>query len=450
MKIVSEANAGVLEILKKFKKNAETSRLLHYVVEETVDNGILLFNLLTRELLFLTEEEYKDLHNIPYLKERWFLVPEQTKEKELVGLVRWVLRTQQKKAKAITGYTIFTTMDCNARCFYCFEHGRARTPMSDETAYKTAKYIYEHCGGEKVKITWFGGEPLYNQNAMEIICSELQRLGVSFTSTAVSNGYLFDNKTVEKAVKEWNLKQVQITLDGTEQVYNKIKAYIYKDTNPYQIVMDNIGHLLDAGVFVQIRLNMDLKNAENLLALVDEISGRFPNRQNIGIYARHIFKGNVPLADSHTEDEWVTYEQALQRINTRIEEKGLALKRGIKKHVRIHYCMADSGSSVTIVPSGDIGLCEHYSESEFIGHIDSDQFDAEMIKSWKQTIPEIPECDTCFYYPECILLKKCTNCSVCFSQERTRRLSETKLSMRNEYQRWLCKTDAEELDDSIC
>lgn len=450
MKIISTANEAVLEILEKFKKHSDQYRRIYYIAEEVTEDGILLFNLLTRELILLTEEEYNRIKDLDYLKDRWFLVPEGTNEKELVSLVRWVLSTRQKKQGHITGYTIFTTTDCNARCFYCFELGRSRIPMSEETAYKTAKYICDHCGGENVNISWFGGEPLFNSKAIDIICDELRKAGVEFRASATTNGYLLDEKTVEKAVKSWNLKRVQITLDGTEKVYNKIKAYIYKDTNPYQIVMDNIGHLLNADVTVQIRLNMDLNNAENLLELVDELAKRFPDHKRLYIYARHIFKSDKPLADIHTKQEWEKHDRAMRLLNERIVQNGLARKGGIKKEFRLHYCMADSGQAVTVLPNGEIGLCEHYTESEFIGHLDGDRFDETVIKRWRETIPEIPECDTCFYYPECILLKMCSNCSVCFQQERERFLDETKLAMVNEYKKWLMQMSTEESDDNLC
>jgi len=48
------------------------------------------------------------------------------------------------------------------------------------------------------------------------------------------------------------------------------------------------------------------------------------------------------------------------------------------------------GSAMTILPDG---------------HIDREGFVEATIQSWKETIPAIPECDTCFYYPTCIRLK---------------------------------------------
>ena len=165
--------------------------------------------------------------------------------------VRFIRRTMWKEPEHITSYTIFTTTDCNARCFYCYEMGRSRIPMSAETAHKAAAYIAAHCGGEKVHLHWFGGEPLFNKQVIDIICTDLAEKGIVYESMIISNGYLFDGATVEQAVSHWKLKSVQITLDGTEEIYNRSKAFIYKDgKSPYQVVLANIQRLLDAGVSV--------------------------------------------------------------------------------------------------------------------------------------------------------------------------------------------------------
>ena len=447
MQIISPASESVLKILKQFKSTGETYRLLHYCTEQPVEEGMLLFNLLTRELVLLTEAEYANMADIAELKDRWFMVSEETNEKEYADLVKWVLSNKQKKTRNITGYTIFPTTDCNARCFYCFELGRSRIPMNEETAQKTASYIKKHCGGETVSIRWFGGEPLFNQAAIETICDGLRNENVEFRSTMVSNGYLFDTETVQKAVSDWNLRRVQVTLDGTEQVYNKTKAFIYKQDSPYQRVLHNIGHLLDAGVKVQIRLNMDLYNAEDLLALVEDLSKRFAEKTGLHVYAHHIFDGDNPMAGMHTDEEWEKRDIALKRLNEKIQSCGLAGKSGIRKNLRSNHCMADSGQSVTILPDGNIGLCEHFSETEFAGHLDHEGLDPRMVATWKERMPEIPECAICFYYPECIKLKKCASGSVCFRQLRQDQLRKTKQEMKNEYENWQSKAALDEADE---
>jgi MoaA/NifB/PqqE/SkfB family radical SAM enzyme len=62
-----------------------------------------------------------------------------------------------------------------------------------------------------------------------------------------------------------DVKKLSITgKNGDEQTYNRVKAYIYKGVNAYERVMENIGHLIAAGIEVVIRMNLDMHNADNL------------------------------------------------------------------------------------------------------------------------------------------------------------------------------------------
>lgn len=452
MKNILEANSNIIKILGKPHIAQNDVRLSRYCVQVPVDDGLLLFHTLTRELLLLSEVEAGQLLESDVLKERWFVVPNSLDEKKCTDTVKWVLRTTAKRPKHITSYTILTTTDCNARCFYCFEMGRSRIPMTEVTAHKTARYIKEHCGGEPVMLSWFGGEPLFNKDVIDIICEDLRRDGIEYISRMTSNGYLFDEDTVQKAKTFWHLKSVQITLDGTEEVYNRSKAYIYRDGNsPYQIVLGGIERLLGAGIAVIIRLNLDLYNAENLLTLVDELAERFAGEKGLVIYANHLFDAERSMAETYTEDEWEPRYEAMYQLNSKIEQYGLSRNQRIRKNLKQNHCMSDSGSAVVIVPTGDIGLCEHYTESEFIGHIDREGFDKEVQASWKELSPEIPECADCFFYPECLKLKKCTVSSSCFRHGREYILRDVKQSLLYEYRLWQQNRQHEEDEvDPLC
>lgn len=437
MKIISPANDLAITVLGK-AKNGASYRMLHHTVETSLKDGILIFNLLTKELVLLTQEEYEARLESEYLRQRWFVVPEEMREQEYADLVRLAAQMRMKKSPYITSYTIFTTTDCNARCFYCFELGWNRVHMTEETALKVVQYIKNHCGEQKVSISWFGGEPLYNMSVIDIICDGLRKEGIEFVSSIATNGYLFDKDTVEKAVKAWNLVRAQIPMDGTEEVYNKIKAYIYKDgKNPYQVVMDAMGYLVSAGVEVFIRLNMDLYNYADLMKLVDEIAARHAGTKKMYIYANHLYKSGVPSADLYTPQEWKQREAAMAALYGKIEQYGMIKKRGIHKHIKLCHCMADNDRAVTIAPNGDLGRCEQCDEKEFVGHLDRAGFDEKKLATWKEQIDQIPECATCFFYPDCKELKKCSTSSVCYEQARVDKLRQTKHRMEYEYETWL-------------
>ena len=80
--------------------------------------------------------------------------------------------------------------------------------MSVGTAHKTADYIVRHCGGNKVRLAWFGGEPLYNAQVIDLICNDLVERGIGYESSMISNGFLFDEKLIKRAAELWRLRQI--------------------------------------------------------------------------------------------------------------------------------------------------------------------------------------------------------------------------------------------------
>lgn len=438
MEIIINAYKTALNVLGRAKITEGGYRLIKYCVVLKVEEGVLLFHTLTRELLLLTPEEYENHLESSYLRERWFVVPEDTKEKEYADLVRWVCKNAKKKPQHITKYTILTTTDCNARCFYCYEKGYKKYPMSEETADKTAAFIKENCGGEKVHISWFGGEPLYNSKVIDRICRQMHNAGVKYQSSMVSNGYLFDDEMIEKALNIWNLKSVQITLDGTEEIYNRSKAFIYRDGSAYKKVLSNIERLLDAKISVVIRMNMDLKNAEDLLKLTEELAKRFQENRKPIVYAHLIFDDEKSWTEIYSKEELTKLYRVLTRLEEKFETYGFSKesKKGLRRYLKLNHCMADSGGAVVITPDGHLGLCEHFAESELIGHINFPERDQGMIENWKQWRDEQAECAACFYYPECVRLKKCTGYGDCTDLEREKIRKRTQRSMKNELYYW--------------
>ena len=218
MQVIIPTTSLVEQIVGRQKRaEGQSYRLMTYVVQQPVADGVLLYNTLTCSLVLLTPDEAADITMQQELIDRWFLVPQAHDDQRLCRQVRQMAALLKPAAKAITSYTILTTTGCNARCFYCYEKGTKPVAMTAETADKVVRYIVKHRDDEKVKISWFGGEPLVNAKVIDQICTELREQGVPFRSTMTSNGYLFDADMVQRARDLWQLRSVQITLDGTER-----------------------------------------------------------------------------------------------------------------------------------------------------------------------------------------------------------------------------------------
>lgn len=392
-----------------------------FVVQTEVDDGLLLLHNMTKEMVLLSHEEQAVFEqsptDLPELISHWFLVPEDHDDCKLSQQLKHVARLMKAPKTNITGYTIMTTSDCNARCFYCYELGQARRPMTEETAQLTADYIIKHSGEEPVHIEWFGGEPLYNKPVINLIVNRLKEAGVNYTSTMISNGYLLDAETVKEAHDEWNLKNVQITIDGTEQTYNRVKAYIYRGVNAYERVMENIGHLLAADIAVSIRMNIDMHNADDLERVAEELHERFKDQKHLGAYLHLLFEDNAKRSGACDDDKRQVLIEKMRLIEDKLAGWGLFRRRNYEPMIKTGNCMADNDGSVVIQPDGYITKCEHHTDSHHVGHVSQEGFDAEKIAYFKEKGTMVGEfCRQCVKYPDCQFLLSCPNFEECYPE----------------------------------
>lgn len=393
----------------------KTYRQSLYIIEKETNDGMLLYNTFTHEMLLLSNEEYEDLwkdnkygkcNRYKYLIRHWFLIDESIDMKSICYMFNQIYKKSNKidTLGKIKTYTIFATTNCNARCYYCYEDGCKKVNMSDKTAKDVVDYI-KRTGLRSVNLNWFGGEPLCNSNAIDIIVNGLKEKNIVYSSAMTSNGYLFDKYSIDKLKNEWNLKRVQITLDGTEEKYNNIKNYVYINSNGFKKVTDNIEYLLSNDIFVNVRLNLSKDNIEDIKKLIEIIYERFNGYKNFRVYSKPLFEGegNPPLELTKEEKEFV-YNSYIE-IQRLLRKNGLLSNYDIKNMQRNH-CMADSKNSIVITPEGNLTLCEHHVDDEFIGSIYIDDMNLDVIQEWCKRY-DISECESCVLYPQCVKIKKC-------------------------------------------
>ena len=401
---------------KQHVKPGETYRLMRYVLRVEHEGHVGLHNNVTGQLVLLDEQEVQVVNQLPLeytaemtkLIEQHYLVPEGYDEHKQVNNLRTILRTLIPKSEYITHYTILPTTACNARCYYCFEQGIKPVTMTEKTAEDVVKFIAEHCGPEKkIFITWFGGEPTVANNRIDQICQGLSDTGIIFSAKMISNGFLFDRAMVEKAKTLWNLKTIQVTFDGTEANYNKIKAYVCNSGNPYQRVMENIGLLLDFGINVIVRMNFDEENAEDYFNLCTYVSNRFGAKPNLRVVPHMVndhylnFKGKKQGKD----EKW--YDSKKAELVKYTQQCGLSKESDELPSLKYHGCGAVQDSVITIMPEGSlVKCCEQLSDEQIVGSLKEGIINTELIQKWKQ-LADYGKCQECTFYPLCIRAVKC-------------------------------------------
>ncbi len=430
MIIIKDAIKKITDIIgfQKIEIN-ESYRPSTFTIFIKVEKGTLVYNSLVNMLILLKPKE----DCLEYLIKKWFFVTMDFDEIQLVKNLRKDLIKLEGEKTLIT-YTIFTTTDCNARCPYCFEAGRPKIHMPISVAEKCAKYILNHYDRKEVEFRWFGGEPLYNQTPIDYICNFLHENNVKYTSRMATNGFLFNKNNIIKAKLLWNLTQVQITLDGTRNIYNKIKNY--KTTGDgFEKVLNNIQQLADNNIEVVIRLNVDKSNVDNLKELISkDIYSRFANNTHITVYTHTL---NDVLLSYSTKDRKILFKKKME-LDKLIIDFGFTRHKTLPKSFKLYRCIADNKRSITILPSGNLGLCEHFTESKFIGNIDTPNFiNISVVKELREYSNDYYFCKDCAFYPRCIRLVNCSDLGLCNIEMKKQNINNIKTEILFEYHSWL-------------
>jgi len=435
MIILEHPMERVLAIIgfQKRKENTKYRLLKYCLVNDEGEEGKVIFNGLTKSAIHLSNLEWENLGNLDYdfLYHSYTLVPEDFNDSEVAGKYKSFEKSQQEVFSVHPrNFTILPTTGCNARCFYCYELGCKTKVMSLDMASKVASYIISNCDRSgPIKIHWFGGEPTVNIKAIDHISRELEKAGIDFFSDITSNGYLLNYENSKKAKELWKLRSAQITLDGTDETYNKTKAYVYKDDpNPFATVIENIRCLLSLDIIVNIRLNIDKHNVENIRDLILFLHKKFGNISNLKIYSMPLFECAKEVKRTDEERKEV-YSKTIE-INKFLWELGYFSKtfnRGLPNIM----CAADDGHSVMILPDGNIGLCEHHTDDEYIATVDKPVYDFEKILAWKEQSPELDICKDCYFWPTCIKLKNCEEQHGCHIYDKQLKLEKEKLVLHN-------------------
>ena len=378
-------------------------RPLTYVLTAEEADKKVYYNLLTHEMIAVDFTELELSETRKYFIENWYVVPEDHDDQQLVDECRAVLTLMDSWPRKIHVFHIFTTLDCNARCFYCFEKRIPGSNMTIETATRVIEYMKEKAEGDPIEIVWFGGEPLFNYPIIDFITGGLREKGLEFQSFMYSNGFLFDSKIVEKAKRFWNLKRVQITLDGTSQVYRKVKAYVTDVPDPFERVLQNIRNLLKAEIRVIIRLNVGLHNYADIRVLVDYFCANFEGENNLKIYVSPLFELN-----KYTDEKKEFMYDFLEEQNGKLDLIfGVNKKSEFSRRIINGSCMASGREAVTILPDGKVGICNSLTSEVLLGDIYTAKIDVKVREEFGRRFYREDKCRFCPVYPDCYIVCSC-------------------------------------------
>lgn len=399
MKILNKENQFVSRVLgKQTREDGIQYRLSRFVVTE----GDAMYNTLTGEALRGADEAT--------LIEKWFLVPESMDETALAYSIRqkWIRNAGGPGRNQKNRYVIFMTTACNAHCEYCYEQGIKPMTMSEETAADVADYILRHSDKDvPVRIRWFGGEPLMNTKAIDIISERIKELG--FRSEIFTNGDLLPGVT-DGQLKAWHVQSIQLTVDDVGSEYDRIKGL---PEGAYDRLCKTIDRITALGIRVNLRIHYRPgEGAEAPLRVAKEFCGR----QRVNPYCVMLYDGG----DAKDYD-------GLMTVQRYIHEHG-GSKIGFPV-VRIGYsCMAENRKTACITTDGHLSPCEHHPYGQDYGSIYHSGYDQTVLKRWAAKSRNY--CDGCVLYPSCGKQALCPAEGKCSPEEIQHQVNRIKYALR--------------------
>jgi uncharacterized protein len=219
------------------------------------------------------EEVHKTFHT--FLIEKGFIVGDEVNELELVKELVKKIDNDDKRFEL----HINPTMNCNFKCWYCYETHIKDSKMSDETRNNILEFVRklfnENKELEEFSMSWFGGEPLlYFKKVVEPLLEEVYNIcsqsGKKFSSAMTTNGLLINEEVIITS-KKYKLNFFQITLDGDRDRHNKVR-FISEERGSYDNIVSNIKLLVRNQIQVLVRINCSTETLPGLSNIIDDFT----------------------------------------------------------------------------------------------------------------------------------------------------------------------------------
>jgi len=158
-----------------------------------------------------------------------------------------------------------TNYSCNFACTYCYQdqYSNPHPELNHDVISAFFNYVQTEFARRRKYITIFGGEPLLNSpHQKELITSILENsvkynLDVSF----VTNGYALEEYS--QILGKGKIREIQVTLDGTELVHNN-RRFLKSGAGTFSKIVRGIDFCLENHIDVNLRMVIDRDNINNL------------------------------------------------------------------------------------------------------------------------------------------------------------------------------------------
>lgn len=169
-------------------------------------------------------------------------------------------KNQLKKGKVLPPFMV--AWDCSRKCnLHCVHCGAVKERYDKELTTEQIKKLIDKLAVMKVRFFGAtGGEPLLRNDLIEVLGYAVKK---GIRTGFATNGFFIDKK-IAKKIKEAGISSMQISLDGTKEIHNKIRG----NNLSFRKAVEAIKNLQDENIkIVSVATTVTPMNFENLKEL---------------------------------------------------------------------------------------------------------------------------------------------------------------------------------------
>ncbi len=298
------------------------------------------------------------------------------------------------------------TLNCNFRCWYCYEKHQAGSKMQPDVLEAVCNLIDRVTAVPELKLlnlSFFGGEPLmyFSYVAGPIVEHAARRCkerGVGLHMHFTTNAYLLTDAILER------LRGIdagfQITLDGARELHDKVRCTA-SGGGSYDAIVANIRRALLAGFSVLARINYTYENIASVKAIVDDFKNFGDERARLSIDLQRVWQDST---DGPAED---TTQDAVAATMAAFREAGLNCTSPAMLNTVKFPCYGDRRNNLLVNYDGNLFFCtaRDFSEENSCGRLNQDGTaswrDPDVLERRMKAKFSRPACRECRIAPIC-------------------------------------------------
>lgn len=245
------------------------------------------------------------------------------------------------------------TMNCNFKCWYCYESHIKDSKMTAQTILNIKQHI-QHIvntqkGLETFRISWFGGEPLlYYEKVIKPVAEYaidlLEKNNIKLSSNYTTNGFLIKESMIPEFHRS-NVTSFQITLDGNREIHDTVR-YVNAKKGSYDEIISNVLLLCRNKFNVSLRINYTATNLNHVEDIIDDI---------LPLEAE--FRRYITVVFHKVWQEKANLGEKVKELNQKFRASGFkSVYGGLPNNVR-NSCYADRKNQATINYNGEVYKC---------------------------------------------------------------------------------------------